>query len=271
MKRQFERAADRVEAPPTDYESVFRGGRSRLWRARASAVLLSGALAAAGFSLLSLPEDAADESSERVQSAAQETATVPAPRVATFAVRAVAQAGVLNPAGDFSDYKSVESIQNGWVANFDAFICGTATCDPNPGGNSQLTIEVRGDTLVVTEASGPIGDDALQSLLSYREQVTSEEVGLQFPFLRIGGSPDEGTSILASPLWTGPIPASGVQMECHLSVKDNDGVVVFERTLVEPLPQREEMRAGTKFILGIPGDLAQEASNAELVCDTTTQ
>lgn len=120
-----------------------------------------------------------------MQPAAQQNATVPPSRVATFAVRAVAQAGLLNPLGDLHDYQGVESAQSGWVVNFDAFVCDATTCDSNPGGNSQLTVELQGDTLVVAEASGPFGEDTRQKLLSYREQVTSEEVGLQFPFLSV--------------------------------------------------------------------------------------
>ncbi|MBA3423795.1 MAG: hypothetical protein H0W55_13405 [Actinobacteria bacterium] len=272
LRRLFNRASIDFDTPAPDYRDVLQGGRRRLWTRRLGAVTFLVALLVGGGTLVTgLPWTNESTSGDSTQPAAQTTTQyVPDTRVASFAVRAIADAGLLDPKGTFNDYKGVEEATGGWQVNFDAFVCGSATCEPNSDGDTQLSVQVENGVLSIYDATGPLPDDATQRLLDFKEEPTPEGVDLQFPFLRISDSLDEGVSVIASPVWTGPIPArAALQVDCRLNILNEGGAVVFDRLLDEPLPQTEEQRAGTKYVWGLPESLRDEAAQASVVCQTT--
>ena len=275
LKRVFESVTDSIEVPTPDVAGVVKAGRRRIRLNGLVLVLLVLGLGLGGSYLIgSLPGPGSAEST-RVsggietsnQNSTQEgissitPAEVTDSRVASFAVRALAHAGLLDPLGHFNDYQGVEKSVDGWSVTFDTYLCKPSTCSSHPeGDNTRMTVELRDGALHASDLLGPGGADARSKLQQYSEQPGDEQVAVEFPFLNVAGpleAPDEGISVYTSPLWTGSIPTEkGSGVECRIEVLNQDGSVVFERSLgVEELPSHEADRSGSIKIVGIPGSL----------------
>jgi hypothetical protein len=274
LKREIDWLADGIPPPPRDVREVVRGGTAMRRRRRAVAGVFTVAALAGTAGMVSTVAGP-ERSSGRLSPAgpAVITKAPEAPRVATFAVRAVARAGLLDPTGTFNDYDRVERIGGAaWDVSFATSICRSdASCDPHPEGNVNLRVEIERGNLVVTGVGGPLSPDARERLLSYAEQPTPEGFGLEFPTVEIESIPDEGLSVVASPLWRGTLGAPAGVVECRVELYDENGDVVYEGpTREQPVPESESMRAGAQHIFGVQPDAVQgDPASADVVCETT--
>lgn len=259
------------DVPASDLAAVRRRGRRRLAARMVTTVaaISMGGAVVTGAIIASL-DSGTIQSETQVGSATGGSIASPVPnsRVATFAVRNMAQAGLLNPVGRFTDYQSVDDGDGNWVASFKFSTCDdTTTCTGEQ--SARLTVVVDNGKLRATEANGPFTEEERERLLAYRESPDDEDIRLEFPFVHFRQSPDEQTTVIASPLWTGPIPSgAATRVECDLKVFDDNGNVIFERTLDEPLPNSEEMRAGTIHLFGIPSEVRDNAADVKVNCRT---
>lgn len=286
LKRVFESVADSIEVPTPDVAGVVKAGRRRIQLNGLVLVLLVLGLGLGGSYLIgSLPGPGTTESTRvpgGVETSNQNSmrdgtssimpAEVPDSRVASFAVRALAHAGLLDPLGHFNDYQAVERSVDRWSVTFDTYLCKPSTCTSHPeGDNTRLTVELRDGALHASDLSGPAGTDARDKLQQYSEQPGGEQVTIEFPFISVAGpleAPDEGISVYTSPLWTGSISTEkGSEVECRVEVLNQDGSVVFERSLgVEEFPSQETERSGSIKIVGIPGSLELAERTVAIPC-----
>lgn len=196
-------------------------------------------------------------------------------RVATFAVRAVAVADLLDPAGDFSDYQGLTTTQSGWRAEFDAFKCavtpeheGCVEVSSSETGRTTLWIEVEGSRLRVVRASGPFGPDNREKLLNYTEEANEEPPEFVFPTVQIRQGVDEGLAVQAASLWTGDItPQVAPELtKCHIQVFNARDEQIYEGRAVQfAAPTTEAARSGDITSFGILEDL-DAADDAKVTC-----
>jgi hypothetical protein len=281
---------EQVEPVDPDFEVARRRGtflRRRKWWVTSGfvGVVLIGALAAA--SSLQSPfargstsnADAASEISDAARhgdarndqrgGAAQDTSVE---RVAAYSVRAVAQADLLQPYGQFYDYKSVERADTGWYVNFVAAECfrtvQVETCNRIAQGNPpRLHVELVGNRFAIIQAEGPMNAEQRARLLAYTEEANEEPVGWEFPAVALKDSLSDKatTDVKASGLWTGPIPSSGSAEDCVLKLFDDTGHLVTTEHLPERTPPTmEDERAGSFVQTSVPSQL--QASRAEIEC-----
>lgn len=208
------------------------------------------------------------------QEAQSEETNVTDDRIASFAVRAVAEAALIDPLGRFYDYLSTSRSGNEWFVDFDVASCyrtrQVETC--NPGGSASVTVGERDGSLVVIDAQGPMTSGQREELLAYSEAATEEGPELQFPVVRISeplpSRPDasEYLEVRASGLWTGDLSLASPQ-DCTLEVLDESGTVVFSKAIPGAIPPTKDSdRAGTMLGMGIPaGEF--EASSARISCE----
>jgi hypothetical protein len=171
--------------------------------------------------------------------------------VATFAVRAVAHAGLLQPYGTFYDYEGLDRADTGWLANFVAAECTRTvqveTCNRIARGNPpRLHVDLVEDRFVVLGAEGPMNTEQRAKLLSYTEEANSEPDHWEYPVVAVKDAlvDRDTTDIKATGIWTGPIPGGG-SSTCTLTVFNDSGDVVVEKALpLREAPQAEEARAG---------------------------
>ncbi len=154
--------------------------------------------------------------------------------VATFAIRAIADAGLLDPTGDFYDYKSIEPTEGNWVATFDAKDCHgslrSGACSEGPVANAQLHITSAGDALDITEATGPFDEEAKQKLLRYEgSDMSPQEPHFEYPYVEVVEFDEGERGILGSDIWTGPIPYGlpGGAGGCNGYLFNKQGEVIF--------------------------------------------
>lgn len=80
-------------------------------------------------------------------------------RVATFAVRALAHAGLTDPLGHFNDYKILHDTSPArWEAYFETYTCAPDVCDRHPEGNSSVFVVADGSRLRVEKIEGPVSE-----------------------------------------------------------------------------------------------------------------
>jgi hypothetical protein len=196
---------------------------------------------------------------------------IPTMRIITFAARAVAAAGLTDTSGYRYEYRTSEETESGWLVTFATAFCQDAdNCEGNqPPG--RLTVEAQPETLTITEATLPGGDnDAENKLLRYRELPTSEMTGLEFLAPVFAETPDEGLSVVTSELWTGPLPQGGssLSVTCHMELYNEKGAAVHSGEQFEVLvPTEESARTDSGLhLFGAPAEYKSSAVSAEVVC-----
>lgn len=114
----------------------------------------------------------------RVAQASHESLHPVTQQAATFALRAIAHAGLFDPLGDYYDYQEITSSDERWVVSFVASHCyrneEVETCDPYQGRSDHLVpdawleIEERDGSFVTTNAFGRFSDEDRNQLLLFR-------------------------------------------------------------------------------------------------------
>ena len=205
-------------------------------------------------------------------------------QAATFAIRAIAQAGLLNPADQYYGYDGILRFEDHWVIQFRSSTCyrteAIETCDPNTGtredqhSDAWLRLELHGDRLVVADAWGRFTDEQKQSLFAYSEPSSIEPTHMEFPTVVIRRSlHDDAYDITGAMLWAGPLFVPGVWSVCVPTVHDSEGNVMWEGT-----PFAFGTRPGEYFRSnGLMGTgvafkkLDGEPASATLPCELWTQ
>lgn len=191
-------------------------------------------------------------------------------RVATFAARAVAQAGLIDPGGRYYDYVAVFGRSPEWQVDFDVFACFRTvqleTC--NREGAGALTVGEVAGRLKVLEARGPMTSEQRASLLAYSEPAGEEELGVEFLVVQVReplpGARGGIKEIRAAYVWTGPLTPTA-EVSCVLEVFDANGEVTHTQDVGPVLgPPSEAQRSGSIYGAAIPGDV--EADSATITC-----
>lgn len=200
-------------------------------------------------------------------------------QAATYAIRAIASAGLLDPLGQYYSYKSVVSLEDRWVVSFASSTCyrdeHIETCDPNTDtdgdgyGETDAWLEIaidQGD-FFVTSAFGRFSDEDRSRLAAYREPAVVEPAHLEWPTVRL--DVEEGERFLrlrAANLWAGFIDDDVVWAVCRTIGYDDQGNVVYEdeRALAHRA-RGEDSRSGGLFGSGVPSD--RGITRAEIPCE----
>lgn len=275
--------AQRHAARP-NLEYVLRGGRRLRWRRRLGGIGAALCVMAVGAAAISLAGNLS-RPARQVQGAAQQPSlevpetsngellspdAVPSWRVTTFAVRAVAEAGLTDTDGLRLEYRGHQPTQSGWLVEFAAAHCenGQNCVDQEP---VQLGVRALGSTLEIpVESISGLDSSATNAISTYRELLTSESTSLEFLAPTLVQSADESQSVSTSELWTGSLPDEGVEMSvtCQVEIYDQAGTVIHKGQQLEILvPTDEGSRTddgGHEF--GVPQEVTGAAASADVVC-----
>lgn len=203
-------------------------------------------------------------------------------QAATFGIRAIAQAGLLDPLGQFYGYDGILQHEDRWVIAFRSSTCyrneQVETCDPNTGTREEhfadawLEITIRDGMFVITDAFGRFTEEDEAELRAYTEPSTIEPTHLEFPTVRIDPSLHEpGYDIRAVILWAGPLFVRGVWSVCRPEVYDAEGNVLWTgRAIAFDTRPGEYFRSNGLLIMGA-SEIQGEPARAEMVCELWTQ
>jgi hypothetical protein len=255
LKTLMERSAPE---PSRKFDADAVAKRSRTLRRRgrlmtASATVLLGA-AVFFFFVATDPgsgnEDRSEDRSQVINPGPIEESESEIPlddRAATFAIKALSDVGLRNPAGIYFDYLGInESILDEtdpyWVARFDQLECPIELprCEheesPNPGS---LEIEMQQNEFVVTDAEGSL-EGWFDSLVGYRGS-SQQTTRLVWELTKDKDrSTKELATVTASYYWTGPIPGN-YYSECEAQSgtwdESKEGISLYLNS-----PTREEER-----------------------------
>lgn len=202
-------------------------------------------------------------------------------RAASFAVRALAHAGLLDPTGDLHSYEGIHEAEGEWTVTFEVWDCSQSVelgrC-LDSSSDARLSVSVEDGRLLVGEAVGPMNDRSRDRLAQYREVFEPEVAGFEFPFVELTHFKGGSTGLQGSPLWTGPIPYVGEDAadqigKCQAEIRNSSGDVVYRgsagggKFVPLTVPRIEEMRAGGLSGVPIPGGMApQKSERVGIIC-----
>ena len=206
-------------------------------------------------------------------------------QAATFAIRAIAQAGLLNPDDQYYGYDGIVRFDDHWVIAFRSSTCyrteEVETCDPNTGDRQEqfddawLRLEQHGEILVIADAWGRFSEDQKQSLLAYTEPAAIEPTHLEFPTVVVQESLHEDAyDIEGAMLWAGPLFVRGVWSVCTPLLYDANGAVIWTGSKNAHATRKGEYfrSNGLVGIFGAPTSKVNgEPVRAEMPCELWTQ
>ncbi|HEY7873620.1 MAG TPA: hypothetical protein VIG64_00715 [Actinomycetota bacterium] len=203
---------------------------------------------------------------------------------ATAAIRAVVQAGLMDPLGDLYSYRATERVDDAWRVSFTPGECYRTeemeTCssgedkDGNELPNALLDVAVADGDWIVADARGPMDDDEREALLAYRSQAVPIDPHPEFAPIalteplepRAGGG---GLEVRALSYWAGPLPDRRITFACHLEAFDGDGRIVYEtQGHAYESPATEDERSGHGLATELPPHV--DATRAEMACERFT-
>ena len=202
-------------------------------------------------------------------------------QAATYGIRAIAHAGLLDPLGQYYGYDGILQHEDRWVIAFRSSTCyrneQMETCDPNSGTREEhfpdawLEITIRDGMFVIADAFGRFTEEDEAELRAYTEPSTIEPTHLEFPTVRIDPSLHEaGYEIKAAMLWAGPLFVPGVWSVCQAEVYDAQGNVLWKgRKIAFDTRPGEYFRSNG--LLGMEtGEIEGEPASADMVCELWT-
>jgi hypothetical protein len=208
---------------------------------------------------------------------ATETPSPKAQQAATFSIRDIAQAGLLDPLGEYYSYEAVSENENGWVVSFIASHCyqndEIETCDPYQGREGDLepdawlAVAENDDAFEVTDAIGRFTDDQRDTLMDYSESSELEEAHALYPTVRLDPDRHEsGYDIRAAGMWAGVLPAEGRTWTiCRAEILDRNGDVVWtDRSDHAQGSRGEAFRSGWLVFIGAVE--VEGADSATMTC-----
>jgi hypothetical protein len=203
-------------------------------------------------------------------------------QAATFGIRAIAQAGLLDPLDQYYGYDGIVRYEDRWVIAFQSSTCyrneRVETCDPNAGSREEpisdawLEIVVDGDHFAITDAFGRFTEEQEADLRAYTEPAVIEETHLEFPTVRIDPSRHgEGWDIRAAHLWAGPLPAVGVWSVCTVVVYGDEDVELWRGWTIGFKARRNEYFRSNGLLGTGVSDLDEEPARAAIECELWTK
>jgi hypothetical protein len=198
-------------------------------------------------------------------------------QAATFAIRAIAHAGLLDPLGEYYSYETIFAGEDGWVVSFVASHCyqndRVETCDPYQGRGEDLEpdawveISDADGAFEITDAFGRFSDEQRDHVAGYSESSELEEGHAAFPTVRLDPARnEEGYYIRAAGMWAGVLPARGrISTLCRPEVLDADGNVVWSDERRYAYGSRGE-RDRSGWIVGTGALKLDSASSARMTC-----
>jgi hypothetical protein len=168
---------------------------------------------------------------------------------AVFAIRTLADAGLMDPHSDAYDYKRITTISSGWVVSFDADDCRSVTAAGEGScrsrGSAIVQVALEDGIFKVTALYGPWPQGIRPSLLGIQGRPHQEDPHLEYLPAHVWGAPAI-TRIEAIDLYVGSIPAPG-SAACTPHLKTAGGRTLDGHTSNLPLPQTEGARSGGFF------------------------
>lgn len=190
-------------------------------------------------------------------------------------MRAIAQAGLLDPLGDYYQYTSIQANGESWVVSFVANHCYRTevqeTCDPDQGRSNHVTpdawleIAVSGTDFIVTDTFGRFSDEDAAELMAYSEPSTVEVGHVEYPTVRYDEHPQGDVySVKAAGLWAGDL-SERVWSICEAVLLDASGNEI-ERldSLIADYSRGERFRSG--WFLGMGTREVAGAVDAVMDC-----
>ncbi len=243
-------------------DALDRGRRARRKRALAAATtsfLVAGVGLAGVFGVFGATEQ---NRTDRFAPATQDSGTVAEDGdIAGFAVRAAAEAGLIDDTDNFYDYERTVETQDGWQVFFTAFQCQRTTEETTcskADATAVLHVVQEGDRYVISDSSGPMSSGSKQQLNGYSESTGEGEAGLDLVALQVlpplGGN--KGVAeVHGTILWTGPLPPESASATCTVEVLDSNGQVVYTHSVVGiSITGGEAGRSGEQFGIGVPSE-----------------
>ncbi len=202
-------------------------------------------------------------------------------QAATFAIRAVAHAGLLDPLGQYYGYEAIVPYEDRWVVAFRTATCyrdeRVETCDPNAGSREEpvedawLEVAVEDDHFVATDAFGRFTGAQEDAVRSYSEPAAVEETHLEFPTVRVDPSRrGDGWDVRAVDLWAGPLPARGVWSVCTPVLYGSGDEPLWRGERFALAARGESMRSGGIFGTGSI-EVDEEPARAAMECEPWTE
>jgi hypothetical protein len=201
-------------------------------------------------------------------------------QAATFALRAIAQAGLFDPLGDYYDYQEITATDERWVVSFVAGHCyrneQVETCDPYQGRSDHLVpdawleITERDGSFVVTNAFGRFSDEDRDQLLSYSEPSSPEPGHKEYLTVRVDPSQsEEGVEIRAADIWAGVLPEDDhLWSICLAEILDAEGSVIWTaRSRHADRERGEAFRSGGLVYMGAMEVVPEDAASARITCE----
>lgn len=187
----------------------------------------------------------------------------PDDRAASFAARAVADAGLTDDAGRLFDYLKTLPTDDSWTSTFENGGCVDASCDVGAQEPLRVTVEqVTVDRFRISDVEGPVLEEDRAKLLLYQERNGDPPSGWTFPAVEVD---DTMGRISGSPVWEGTINAAGVGSKCSPVIRNETGAELWRG---DPFdlgpPGDEEERAGENVLFPVlPQDLQRETPAVE--------
>jgi len=201
-------------------------------------------------------------------------------QAATFALRAIAQAGLFDPLGDYYDYQEITHPGDRWVVSFVAMHCyrneRIETCDPYQGRDSfnvpdaWLEIAELDGSFVITNAFGRFSDEDRDELASYSEPSTPEPGHQEYLTVRVDPSQSEGgVEIRAANIWAGVLPEDdNLWSICRAEILDAEGNVIWTARARHAQKERgEPFRSGGLVYMGAMEVAPGDAASARITCE----
>jgi hypothetical protein len=201
-------------------------------------------------------------------------------RAEVFAIRALADAGLYDPLGDFYTYRgAARSLSDDWELAFRRLRCGrfgiVETCRPVTGSiedeasDAWLAVTLDDGRWHVADAEGDFDRAPATRLAGFSLPDVHETPHWEFPTVSLRpdelGDDDPSPSFDAPFLWVGPLPYKGPGSACELhGFLDGRRVYTSEHRWYVAAPNGAEDR--TSGLLGAPFYGAERVDRGEIVC-----
>lgn len=271
-----EAAADARRAPEPALARTVERGRALRRRRRMGATAVVAAVSA--LAIVAGPRIA-----DALRAPTPDTApSRPAPEdmdaeATTFALRAIADAGLMNSFGDFYAYRSTEPLGDGWRVAFAPLQCSpppSERCEDAPGEDARLDVGVDASDWVVEVAAGPMGEEQRARLLAFRRPAVATDPHPEFGPVGLAEPSDaraegEGLQVSVAIYWAGPLPDPRTTFACYLRAYDEAGNAIYDsQASAYESPPSESSRTGGSLSTGFPPDV--DATRAEMLCSRFT-